>query len=147
MQETLAALYLWLKAGHVIFVVFWMAGLFILPRQMLYALDAAPGSPEAALWADRMGKLRRIILTPSLVIVWLLGLLLASAIGAWSEGWLHAKLLVVLGLTGVHGYLVAQARRMTAGARPLTARQLRLWGEVPALALVVIVVLVIVKPF
>lgn len=147
MQETLAALYLWLKAGHVIFVVFWMAGLFMLPRQMLYALDTAPGSPEEARWAERMGTLRAIILTPSLVVVWVLGLLLATAIGAWSEGWLHVKLLVVVALTGVHGFLVARARRMAAGDRPLTARQLRLWGEVPALVLVVIVVLVIVKPF
>ena len=147
MQDTLAALYPWLKAGHIIFVVFWMAGLFILPRQMLYCLDAAPGSPEEARWAERIGLLRRMILTPSLVLVWLLGLLLASAIGAWDQGWLHAKLLLVLALSGFHGVMIARARRMTSGARPMTARQLRLWGEVPALALVLIVVLVVVKPF
>ncbi|WP_133366317.1 CopD family protein [Qipengyuania sediminis] len=147
MQDTLAALYPWLKAGHIIFVVFWMAGLFILPRQMLYCLDSAPGSPEETRWAERIALLRRMILTPSLVVVWLLGLLLASAIGAWDQAWLHAKLLLVLGLSAFHAVMVARARRMAAGERPLTARQLRLWGEVPALALVLIVVLVVVKPF
>lgn len=147
MQSTLAVLYPWLKAGHIIFVVFWMAGLFMLPRQMLYCLDAAPGSAEERVWADRMRKLRGIILTPSLIAVWILGLALAVGIGAFAEGWLHAKLALVIALSGFHGLLVAQARRMAAGARPLSAKTLRLLGEIPALALVLIVVLVVVKPF
>ena len=147
MQSTLAAIYPWLKAGHVIFIVFWMAGLFMLPRQMLYCSGASPGSPEEALWADRMAKLRRIILSPSLVVVWLLGLALATAIGAWNEGWFHAKLALVLALSAFHGYLVAQSRKMAQGSRPLSERQLRMWGELPAILLILIVVLVIVKPF
>ena len=147
MQQTLATLYPWLKTGHIIFVVFWMAGLFMLPRQMLYAVSAAPGSPEEALWAGRMAKLRAIILTPSLIAVWLLGLALAIGLQAWGEGWLHAKLALVVALSGFHGYLVSQSRKMARGARPLSERQLRLWGEVPAIALVLIVALVVVKPF
>lgn len=147
MQQTLATLYPWLKAGHIIFVVFWMAGLFMLPRQMLYCASAAPNSAEEALWAERMAKLRGIILTPSLVITWALGLATASALGAWSEGWLHAKLALVVALSGFHGYLVAQAKKMARGLRPLSERQLRMWGEAPAIALVLIVVLVVVKPF
>lgn len=147
MQATLAALYPWLKAGHIIFVVFWMAGLFMLPRQMLYAFAAAPGSAEEALWAERMGKLRAIILTPSLVLVWVLGLGLATGLGAWDQGWLHAKLALVIALSGFHGYLVAQARKMARGLRPLSERQLRMWGELPAIILILVVVLVVVKPF
>ena len=147
MQQTLATLYPWLKAGHIIFVVFWMAGLFMLPRQMLYCASAAPNSVEEALWAERMAKLRGIILTPSLVITWALGLATASALGAWSEGWLHAKLALVVALSGFHGYLVAQAKKMARGLRPLSERQLRMWGEAPAIALVLIVALVVVKPF
>lgn len=147
MQQTLATLYPWLKAGHIIFVVFWMAGLFMLPRQMLYCHGAAPGSPEEALWADRMGKLRRIILTPSIGVVWLLGLALASALDVWNQGWFHAKFALVFALSGFHGYLVAQSKKMAKGQRPLTERQLRMWGEVPALLLVLIVVLVVAKPF
>lgn len=147
MQPILAAIYPWLKAGHIIFVVFWMAGLFMLPRQMIYCVDAAPGSAEEALWADRMGKLRRIILAPSLIAVWALGIALATGLGVWDQGWLHAKLALVIALTALHGYLVAQARRMGQGQRPLGERRLRMLGEVPALLLVVIVVLVIAKPF
>src|SRR6478672_3468453 len=138
MQATLAALYPWLKSGHIIFMVFWMAGLFMLPRQMLYCAGTAPGSAEEALWADRMGKLRAIILTPSLIAVWLFGLALATGLGAWSQGWLHMKLLLVLGLTGFHGYLVAQAKKMARGQRPLTEKRLRMWGELPAILLIVI---------
>jgi protoporphyrinogen IX oxidase len=147
MQAALAALYPWLKAGHIIFMVFWMAGLFMLPRQMLYCHSASVGSAEEALWAQRMDKLRAIILTPSIAAVWLLGLALASAIGAWNEGWLHAKLALVVALSGFHGYLAAQSRKMARGARPLSERALRMWGELPAILLILIVVLVVAKPF
>ena len=139
--------YYWLKAGHIIFMVFWMAGLFMLPRQMLYLHCAAPGSAEAAQWETRMGLLRKMILTPSLIVVWALGLLLAHSIGAFSQGWFHAKLLLVVALSGYHGWMMAQAKKMLAGARPLTERQLRLWGEFPAIVLALVVVLVVVKPF
>ena len=147
MQTTLATLYPWLKSGHIIFVVFWMAGLFMLPRQMLYCHAAAPGSAEEKLWAERMEKLRRIILTPSIAAVWLLGLALATGLDAWNQGWLHAKLALVIALSGFHGYLVGQSRKMARGQRPLTERQLRMWGELPAILLILIVVLVVAKPF
>ena len=147
MQTTLATLYPWLKSGHIIFVVFWMAGLFMLPRQMLYCHAAAPGSGEEKLWAERMEKLRRIILTPSIAAVWLLGLALATGLDAWNQGWLHAKLALVIALSGFHGYLVGQSRKMARGQRPLTERQLRMWGELPAILLILIVVLVVAKPF
>ena len=139
--------YLWLKAGHIIFMVFWMAGLFMLPRQMIYCLDGAPGSQEEAKWARRMGLLRKIILTPSLIIVWVLGLLLAVETGAFTQGWFHAKLLFVLLLTGFHGVMVARSKKMAAGERPMTEKQLRLFGEVPGILLALIVVLVVVRPF
>ncbi len=147
MQATLTTIYPWLKAGHIIFVVFWMAGLFMLPRQMLYCALTAPGSAEEALWAERMSRLRGIILTPSMVVTWLLGLATATALGAWGQGWLHAKLALVIALSGLHGYLVAQSRKMAGGQRPLTERQLRMLGEAPAIALVLIVMLVVIKPF
>ena len=144
MQDVLAVTYLWLKAGHIIFMVFWLAGLFMLPRQMIYLHPAVPESEETVLWAKRMGLLRKIILTPSLVIVWLLGLLLAQTLGVWGEGWFHLKLLLVVLLTGYHGFIVTQSKKMVGGARPLTEKQLRLWGEVPGILLALIVVTVIV---
>ena len=139
--------YLWLKAGHIIFMVFWLAGLFMLPRQMIYLHPASPGSDESALWAKRIGLLRKVILTPSLIVVWVLGLLLAMTIGAWDQGWFHAKLLFVVLLTAFHGIMVARAKKMIAGERPMTEKQLRIWGEFPGIALAIIVILVVVKPF
>lgn len=147
MQELISSIYLFLKAGHVIFMVFWLAGLFMLPRQCIYMLDHVPGSPGEAKWATRMGKLRSIILTPSMIIVWVLGLTMAWSGGWFSEGWLHIKLTLVLLLTGYHGWLVAQTKKMARGERPLTEARLRLIGEVPGLLLVVIVALVYLKPF
>ena len=139
--------YLWLKAGHIIFMVFWLAGLFMLPRQMIYLHPASPGSDESALWAKRMGLLRKVILTPSLIVVWVLGLLLAMTIGAWDQGWFHAKLLFVLLLTAFHGIMVARSKKMIAGDRPMSEKQLRMWGEFPGIMLATIVILVIVNPF
>jgi putative membrane protein len=147
MQEMLSSIYLFLKSGHVIFMVFWLAGLFMLPRQCIYMLDHAPGSEGEAKWATRMGKLRKIILTPSLVIVWVLGLSMAWSGGWFSAGWFHAKLTLVLVMTGYHGWLVGQTRKMARGERPLTEGTLRMIGEVPGLLLVLIVVLVYIKPF
>lgn len=139
--------YYWLKAGHIIFMVFWMAGLFMLPRQMIYLHPSAPDSEEAAVWARRMGLLRKIILTPSIIVVWLLGLLLAMTTGVWDQGWFHAKMLFVVALSGFHGMMVARSKKMIAGERPMSEKQLRIWGEFPGIALAIIVVLVVVKPF
>ncbi|MEM1052314.1 MAG: CopD family protein [Pseudomonadota bacterium] len=147
MQAALGEYYLWLKAFHVIFMTFWMAGLFMLPRQCIYMLDHAPGSTGEAKWAVRMGKLRKIIMTPGLVIVWVLGLTLAYTIDAFSQGWWIIKFALVVALTGYHGWLVAQTKKMALGERPLSEKSLRLIGEVPGLFLIVIVVLVYIKPF
>ena len=68
-------------------------------------------------------------------------------IGAWDQGWFHAKLLFVILLTGFHGIMVARSKKMIAGERPMSEKQLRIWGEFPGIALAIIVVLVIVKPF
>ncbi len=147
MQETLGMLYFWLKAGHIIFMVFWLAGLFMLPRQLVYMYATAPGSAEEALWAERVRQLSKIILLPSIILVWVLGLALSFTIGAWDQGWFHAKLLLVLILSGYHGYMVALSKKMARGERPMEEKRLRLVGEAPAILLALIVVLVIVKPF
>jgi len=139
--------YLWLKAGHIIFVIFWMAGLFMLPRCFVYHQEAAPGSPEEALWIDRERKLLKIILWPSLVVVWVLGLALALSIGAFGQGWFHAKLALVLALSAYHVWLAGYAAGLARGERKLTGKTLRLLNEVPGIAVALIVVLVVVKPF
>ena len=147
MQEALAMVYFWLKAGHIIFVVFWMAGLFMLPRLFVYHQETDPASPDNALWIERERKLLKIILAPSIGMVWLLGIALAISTGAWGQGWLYAKLALVVALSGYHGYLRGYADKLAKGERPLTGKQLRLLNEVPGIAVALIVILVVVKPF
>ena len=147
MDRVLAMTYLWLKAGHIIFVIFWMAGLFMLPRFFVYHQEAAPGSPENTAWIDRERKLLKIIMWPSLVVVWVLGLGLAYSIGAFGHWWFHLKLAVVLGLTAYHVWLADYARALAVGERRLTGKQLRMLNEIPGVAAALFVVLVVVKPF
>ncbi len=138
--------YLWVKAAHVIAVIFWMAGLFMLPRYYIYHYAAAAGSEEDRQWQERERRLRHIIVTPSMILVWVLGLMLAANIG-FQGGWLHLKLLIVFALSGYHGWLIGFGRKIARGQRPITERRLRLLNEVPALAVIVVVVLVVVRPF
>ena len=147
MNEILSMLYLWLKSAHLIFVIFWMAGLFMMPRFFVYHQESAVGSDEDAKWIEREGKLRKIILNPSLIIVWAVGLLLAYNIDAFSQGWFHAKLLVVLLLSGYHGWMIGYGKKLARGERSMTDKQLRLANEVPGIAAAIIVILAIIKPF
>lgn len=143
----LGGAYLWVKAAHLIAVIFWMAGLFMLPRYAIYQAESAPGSAEDRAWTLRTARLRRIIVSPAMMLVWVLGLALMLNIGALAMAWFHAKLLLVVLLSGYHGWAVGLSRRLASGWRPADTRRLRLLNEVPALATILIVVLVIVKPF
>ncbi|UAK24649.1 CopD family protein [Sphingomonas nostoxanthinifaciens] len=139
--------YQWIKAGHLIFVIFWIAGLFMLPRYYVYHQESPPGSAEERRWIDRERKLRNIILTPSMILVWIFGITLATVGHWWASGWLSLKLLLVLGLSGYHGYMVGYGRKLANGQRPVSGKALRLMNEVPGIATAAIVILVIVKPF
>ena len=143
----LGAATLWVKAAHVIFVIFWMAGLFMLPRFFIYHQESAVGSPEDARWVDRETRLLKIILNPSMIVVWVLGLTLAINAGAFTQGWFHAKLLFVLALSGYHGWMSGYARKLARGQRTLADKPLRLMNEVPGVAAAVIVILAVVRPF
>jgi protoporphyrinogen IX oxidase len=140
-------IYLWIKAAHVIFVIFWMAGLFMLPRFFVYHQEAAPDSSENALWIDRERRLIRIILNPAMIIVWILGLTLAVQSGMFTQGWFNVKLLLVFALSGYHGWMAAYAKKLARGERTMSGKTLRLANEVPGIAAALIVILVIVKPF
>ncbi|NJM50307.1 MAG: CopD family protein [Sphingomonadales bacterium] len=147
MTDIFSLLYLWLKSAHLIFVIFWMAGLFMLPRFFVYHQESAPGSAENDLWIERERRLIKIILNPSMIIVWILGLYIAYEISAYKEGWFHAKMLFVLALSAYHGWMSAYAKKLARGERTLEGKKLRLLNEVPGVAAAVIVILVIVKPF
>ena len=114
---------------------------------MAYHQECAVGSDEDRKWIDREQRLLKIILNPSLVLVWVLGLMLMVEIGAWSFGWFHLKLLFVIALSGYHGWIASYAKKLARGQRTMTDRQLRLLNEVPGVAAAVIVIAVIVKPF
>ena len=139
--------YPWVKAAHVTFVIFWLAGLFLLPRLYVYHQESVPGSPEERSWIEREARVRSIILTPAIAAVWILGLMLAFHIDAWGQGWFHAKLALVIGLSAYQGWLGAYGKKLAKGERPLSGKAVRMLNEIPGIAAALIVVLVIVRPF
>ena len=149
----LTVLYAWLKAGHIIFVIFWVAGLFMLPRYYVYHQESAPGSDEEKRWIERETKLRNIIITPAMILVWLLGISslvsvnYANGIALLREPWFLAKFLIVFALSGYHGWMVGYGKTLAAGKRQLSGKALRIMNEVPGIAVVIVVILVIVRPF
>ncbi len=143
----LGAAYLWVKAAHVTFVIFWIAGLFLLPRFYVYHHATTAGSAEDRAWIEREDRARSIILTPAMILVWLLGLMLAFHLDAFGQAWFSAKLALVVALTAYQGWLGVYGKRLSSGKRPLENRTLRIMNEVPGIATALIVVLVIVRPF
>ena len=146
-NELLAVAYPWIKAAHVTFVIFWIAGLFILPRFYVYHHETTPGSAEDRAWIEREDRVRTIILLPAIIVVWVLGLTLGYITDVWAQGWFHAKLAMVVALSGYQGWLGSYGKRLANGQRPLGNRMLRIMNEIPGVAAAIIVVLVIVKPF
>lgn len=134
----------WVVAAHIIFVIFLMAGLFMMPRFFVYHHQCPVGSMEDKAWIEREQRLRRIILNPSLLITWVLGLALAIHSGAFSQGWFHGKLLLVLVLSAYHGWAMGYAAKLRRGQRSLNEKALRLLNEVPGMLAAAIVVTVIV---
>jgi protoporphyrinogen IX oxidase len=139
--------YLWVKAAHIIFVIFWMAGLFMLPRFLVYHQEAPAGSEEAARWIHREERLIKIILNPAMITVWILGVALALDVCAFTQGWFHVKLLMVLGLSAYHGWMISYTRKLASGVAQASGKTLRLLNEVPGIAAIFIVIMVIVRPF
>ena len=140
----------WLKAVHILAVISWMVGMLYLPRLFVYHAEAGPGSPQAATFAIMERRLQKAIMLPALIVTWITGLWLALA-GHWftlpHNGWLHGKLLLVFLLTGVHGFLASQRKKLAAGTSTHDAKFFRIINEVPTLLLIGIVILVVVKPF
>lgn len=146
-QGFLGAAYLWVKAAHLTFVIFWIAGLFIVPRYYVHHQATTPGSAEDRAWIEREDKARTIILTPAMLLVWVLGLMLAVHLNIWGQYWFSAKLLLVVLLTGYQGWITSYGRKLAAGHREINDRKLRMMNELPGIFTALIVVLVIVRPF
>jgi protoporphyrinogen IX oxidase len=139
--------YPWVKAAHVTFVIFWMAGLFLLPRFYVYHQETTVGSPEDRAWIEREARVRSIILNPAMIVVWTLGLMLATDLDIWDEHWFQAKLALVVALSAYQGWLGAYGKKLATGQRPLSGKAVRMINEIPGVAAALIVVLVIVRPF
>lgn len=147
MSDALLPYYLWLKAAHIVAVIAWMAGMLYLPRLFVYHCEATPGTPEYLRFALMERKLMRIIINPSMIAVWVLGLLLAETLQVWTQPWFHAKLLLVSVLSGLHGMFSRWRRDFEAGKNQKSQRFYRVVNEVPAVFMILIVALVVVKPF
>ncbi|WP_173934389.1 protoporphyrinogen oxidase HemJ [Chelativorans sp. Marseille-P2723] len=140
-------LYLWIKALHVIAVIAWMAGMLYLPRLFVYHADTPAGSGQAETFKIMELRLLRFIINPAMIVTWVLGLWLGWKGFGFSGGWLHAKIAAVILLSGLHGYLSRAQRMFAADKNTKSARHWRLVNEVPTVLMIVIVILVIVKPF
>lgn len=148
MKSFLLDQYLWIKAAHIIFVIAWMAGLLMAPRLRIYQLSSQPGEALFEQMRSAAARLRKIILTPGMIIVWGLGLTMIWLNPALlSAGWFHVKLALVIFLTAAHGYFVLVGQRVDAAAGGLSEKRLRLLNEVPFLLMIPVVLLAVTKPF
>jgi putative membrane protein len=140
-------MYEWLKAFHIISVIAWMAGMLYLPRLFVYHSAADVGSIQSETFKVMERRLLRAIMTPAMIATWLLGLWLAYQGGWFKAPWLHAKFLLVFLLSGVHGMLSRYVKDFAADKRRKSAKFYRIINEVPTVLMILIVILVVVKPF
>ena len=142
---------LWVKAAHVFFVIAWMAGMLYLPRLFVYHTECGAHSAQAETFKIMERRLLKGIMTPSMLVTWVLGIWLAINGGWFAMGdgnnWLHAKIALVVVMSGVHGFYAGSTKRFARGELRQSAKFWRLMNEVPAVLLALIVILVIVKPF
>jgi putative membrane protein len=144
-----AALYPWIKALHLIGVIAWMAGLLYLPRLFVYHCEVAPGSAEDLRFQAMERRLLRVIMNPAMIATFVFGIALAGMEGPalWSQGWIYAKLILVLALAGFHGALSGWRKGFALGRNRHSQRFYRIANELPTLAMIAIVILAVVKPF
>lgn len=147
MQNFLAGYYSWILAAHIIAVMSWMAGMLYLPRLFVYHCETPPGSEGSERFKVMERRLLKGIINPAMIATWVFGLTLAWVGGLYDQTWFHLKFLLVLALSGIHGFLVGRWRDFANDRNTRTARFYRIINEAPALLMVLIVILVVVKPF
>jgi putative membrane protein len=149
MLDVLMPWYSWLKAGHVVSMVAWMAGMFYLPRLFVYHAErAVPGSELDQTFRIMERRLLKAIMNPAMIATWAFGLLLIGmGMFDWGALWSWIKLAMVIGMTGMHGWLSARRRDFAEGRNRFNGRSYRIANEVPTVLMLVIVIMVIVRPF
>jgi putative membrane protein len=140
-------MYEWLKAFHVIAIIAWMAGMLYLPRLFVYHCEAEAGSRQSETFKVMERRLLTVITNPAMAVSWVLGLWLAWTGGWYAAGWLHAKVALVLVLSGVHGFFVRCVREFGADRNRRPQKFYRIINEVPTILMIGIVILAVVKPF
>jgi len=140
-------LYLWIKAFHVIAIIAWMAGMLYLPRLFVYHSEVSKGSIQSETFKIMERRLLKAIINPAMGLAWILGLILVWQGGWYTSGWLHAKVLLVLVLSGVHGFLSKTVKDFAADKRRKTPKFYRIVNEAVTVLMVAIVILAVVKPF
>jgi len=145
-------MYEWIKAFHIIAVIAWMAGMLYLPRLFVYHCAAEKGSIQSETFKVMERRLLRAIINPAMIATWILGLWLAwlgpdSRYGWFASGWLEAKLVLVLVLSGVHGLMARWVKAFATDRNPHTQRFYRIINEVPTIMMIGIVLLAVLKPF
>ncbi|MFE1597692.1 protoporphyrinogen oxidase HemJ [Methylobacterium sp. ID0610] len=140
-------LYLWIKAGHVVAIIAWMAAMLYLPRLFVYHAALPAGSAQGETFKVMERRLAKAIMTPAMIATWVLGLALAWMSGAYTQGWLHAKFALVLALSGLHGWFSRLVKDFAADRNTRSPTFYRVINEVPTLLMILVVILVIVKPF
>ncbi len=138
---------LWLKAFHIIAFISWMAGMLYLPRLFVYHCNADPGSKQSETFKVMEWRLLKLIINPAMVATWLLGLWLAWQGGWFAAPWLHAKLVLVILLSGAHGMMSRFVKDFAADKNRKSQKFYRIFNEVPTVLMIVIVILAVVKPF
>ena len=149
MSAWLGDAYPWIKSAHIVSMVAWMAGLLYLPRLYVYHAMAPIGSDRSEAFKVMEGRLQRGIMNPAMIATWAFGLVLAGTPGIvdWRMGWIWAKLALVVGLTAFHVTLARWREAFRMDRNTHSTRFFRIVNELPTLALIAIVPLVVVKPF
>jgi protoporphyrinogen IX oxidase len=143
-------LYLWIKALHIIAVISWMAGLLYLPRLFVYHAGVSVGSDADKMLQTMERRLLKFIMNPAMIVSFILGIWLIKITGSGmpdSGGWMHVKLFLVLVMAAAHGMMAKHRKQFAAGTNKKSAKYYRIFNEIPTLLMVVIVLLVVLKPF
>ncbi|GGE06965.1 membrane protein [Aureimonas endophytica] len=138
---------LWVKALHLISLIAWMAGMLYLPRLFVYHAEAGPGTPQSETFKVMERRLLKAIINPAMIATWAAGLWLAWSMYGFQGGWLHAKIALVVAMSGLHGYFAGAVKKFAADRNTKSPRFWRMMNEVPTALLILIVILVVVKPF
>jgi protoporphyrinogen IX oxidase len=125
----------------------WMAAMWYLPRLFIYHRDSPVGGEASATFKVMERRLLKAIATPAMIATFAFGLWLATAQHQWTQGWLHAKLLLAVGIAICHAVMAGDVRRFAADERPRTTRWYRVFNEVPTVLFIGIVILAVFKPF